>query len=382
MKIAQLTPRFLPSRGGLENMVFETAKYLVKDGHKITVYTSNLVEKNTHLKGRSELIDGILIKRSSAFPLLPMQGGIVNVMPQMFFDVLRDKSDIYHSYGIGSFPTIMGALKHKFGNRVVLSAISDMRIGKLSQKMIDKLTMSIMKSADKIIVLTNEEKTYFLKNTELEENFIKVIPPGINLERFSKFTISPEQFRKKYNLHTNVIFYAGRIDNWHKGLDNLVKALPIIKKDFEISCVISGDDWGSKAPLESLAQKLGVYENLKFFDPRDQKFLGEAYSSADVFVLPSNFETFGMVLVEAMASGTPVIGSRVGGIVDVIDNGKTGFIVPPKDPQSLAEKIIEILGNRKLRETMSINAKKASTRYSSDIIGAKIIEIYKELLES
>ena len=381
MKISQLTPRFLPSRGGLEWCVYETSKYLTNKGHQVKVFTSNLTERSSHYLKKTEVINGINVKRSNAFPLLPIQGGIMNIMPNMFFDVIFDKSDIYHTYGVGSFPTLMGSLKHMSGNKVVLSVMSDMRRGLISQKIIDRATMKILKSADQLIVLTNEEKNYLINTSGLKDREIQVIPPGINLERFSNCYIDPYEFREKYHLKKYVIFFAGRINISHKGLDTLVKALAILKNDFEVSCVMCGDDWGSKNTLKQLAKNLNVHEYLKFFDPNDQKFLGEAYGAADVFVLPSNFEVFGMVLVEAMASGTPVIGSKVGGIVDVISNGETGFTVPPNDPKSLAEAISEILGNKRKREIMGQNAKTSASKYSSEVIGEKILKLYQKILE-
>lgn len=381
MKIAHLTPRFLPSRGGLENMVYEIAKFSTEHGHNVKIFTSNLSEKNSTIKTRFEHMNHFDITRSIAIPLLPIQNGIINIMPQMFFDVLLDKSDIYHSYGIGSFPTLMGALKYKMKNKVVLSLISDMRSGTKSQKIIDKLTTPILNSANKLIVLTNEEKKYLLETFNLQESSISVVPPSINLEKFSNCSISYEEFRSKYKLKNNVIFFAGRIDNWHKGLDTLIKALAIIKKELEFSCIISGDDWGSKKILEDLSKKLGIEKNVIFFDPCNQKLLVEAYSQSDVFVLPSNFETFGMVLVEAMAAGTPVIGSRIGGIVDVIDDGKTGLLFPSGDHKILSEKILEILENRKLKDMMGQNAKISAKQYDTRVVGEKIHQIYRDVLE-
>ena len=293
MIISQLTPRFKPSIGGIEILVYETSKFLVSNGNTVKVFTSKLTGLYEQKTKRIEILENIIVKRSSAFPLLPIKGGMINVMPQMLIDVLKDESDIYHSYGAGSFPSIVGHLKKKQNKPVVLTPLLySTTEGKTAQSLIDKLSKKILNSADKLIAQTKSEKLY-LENLGIDKNKIEIIPLYANPERFSKYKISPTEFRNKYSLNKNVILYVGRIDIWQKGLDYLIEALAKIKKDFDVSLVISGEDWGSKNKLIKLAKQLNVLENLRFFEPKDERFLGEAYHASDILVLPSNFEPFG-----------------------------------------------------------------------------------------
>ena len=381
MIISQLTPRFKPSIGGIEILVYETSKFLVSNGNTVKVFTSKLTGLYEQKTKRIEILENIIVKRSSAFPLLPIKGGMINVMPQMLIDVLKDESDIYHSYGAGSFPSIVGHLKKKQNKPVVLTPLLySTTEGKTAQSLIDKLSKKILNSADKLIAQTKSEKLY-LENLGIDKNKIEIIPLYANPERFSKYKISPTEFRNKYSLNKNVILYVGRIDIWQKGLDYLIEALAKIKKDFDVSLVISGEDWGSKNKLIKLAKQLNVLENLRFFEPKDERFLGEAYHASDILVLPSNFEPFGTVLLEAMCCGTPVIGTKVGGIVDVIEDGKTGKIVPPKDPILLADAISNLLDNEKIKKQFAENGISKMRDYSVSVLGKKYLELYSSLVQ-
>lgn len=381
MIISQLTPRFKPSIGGIEVLVYETSKFLVNNGHSVKVFTSKLTGVYEQKTKRNEIIDGIQVKRSLSFPLLPMKGGMLNVMPRMLIDVLKDKSDIYHSYGAGSFPSIVGHLKKKQKKPIVLTPLLySTTEGKTAQNIIDKLSKNILNSADKLIAQTKSEKSY-LQSLGIIKDKIEIIPLYANPERFSKYKVTNEEFRKKYSLNHFVILYVGRIEIWQKGLNFLIDALAKIKKNFEVTLVISGEDWGSKEKLIKQAKKLNVLENLKFFDPKDERSLGEAYHAADLLVLPSNFEPFGTVLVEAMCCGTPVIGTKVGGIVDVISNEETGKIVPPKDSDSLANAISDILSDERKKKQFGENGILKMKDYSVSVLGKKYLKVYSDLLQ-
>ena len=130
-----------------------------------------------------------------------------------------------------------------------------------------------------------------------------------------------------------------------------------------------------------MARDLGIIQDVNFFDPQNEAHLGEAYHASDVLVLPSNFEPFGTVLLESMCCGTPVIGTRVGGIKDVIKHEETGLLIPPKNPNELAKAILEILTNDEKRKQFSVNGIADMKNYSVNILGEKYIKIYSEILD-
>ncbi|OLB15188.1 MAG: hypothetical protein AUH07_03240 [Gemmatimonadetes bacterium 13_2_20CM_70_9] len=165
-----------------------------------------------------------------------------------------------------------------------------------------------------------------------------------------------------------------------KGLDYLVKALAQLPPQRRVRLVVVGEDWGGVADLRSLARTLGIEDRILFKGLLARDEVLRAYASADVFVLPSLFEPFGIVLLEAMAAGLPVVASRVGGIVDVVEDGKTGLLVPPRNPQAIADAIERLLSNPTLRQRMGAEARMRAPAYSWEELVPRILEVYREAM--
>src|SRR2546425_4595012 len=159
-----------------------------------------------------------------------------------------------------------------------------------------------------------------------------------------------------------------------------MKALPFLRSRGSIRLTIVGEDWGGVAMLRSLARALGVERQIIFTGalPRDEVI--QAYASADIFVLPSLFEPFGIVLLEAMAAGLPVVASAVGGIVDVVADGKTGLLVPPGKPLALAAGLEQLVSDSSLRARMAGEARRRVSGYSWDLIVPRVVEVYREAI--
>jgi glycosyltransferase involved in cell wall biosynthesis len=125
-----------------------------------------------------------------------------------------------------------------------------------------------------------------------------------------------------------------------------------------------------------LTCKLGISDYVTFTGKISEKRKIQEYHNADVLVVPSNFEPFGIVILEAYASSTPVIASNVGGIPELIANGKTGLLVPPKNPQELAEAVLKVLQNKNMSSRLGKNGRKKAEHFSWESITKKIEKIY------
>jgi D-inositol-3-phosphate glycosyltransferase len=133
--------------------------------------------------------------------------------------------------------------------------------------------------------------------------------------------------------------------------------------------------------LQQLCDDLGMENLVVFLGKRAQDTLPYYYSAAEVLVMPSHYESFGMVALEAMACGTPVIASQVGGLAYLVQDGVTGYHVPDQDPEALCEKLIEILGNQEQREMMGQHAAEYAQSYAWSIIADQMLAVYKTLVE-
>ena len=251
--------------------------------------------------------------------------------------------------------------------------------------------MNVIQNADAIIAATQAEKSQleFLYQTNSKK--IYIIPPGVNTSRF--YPIAKDEAKSVINIPIDqqMILFVGRIEPL-KGLDVLLKALAILKDSGLFSfcphylAVIGGDTDISEpemnvemAHLQDLRKELCLEDLVVFLGKRSQDTLPYYYSAAEVVVMPSHYESFGMVALEAMACGTPVIASQVGGLAYLIQDNVTGFVVPDDEPEGLANKISMLLQDKNLREKFGRQGAEYAKDYSWENIADKVIDIYQNI---
>jgi glycosyltransferase involved in cell wall biosynthesis len=210
---------------------------------------------------------------------------------------------------------------------------------------------------------------------------IVVIPNGINLKDFD-ISYSKEECRKKLGLPLNkkILLFFGYLSPY-KGPEVLLKAMPeIIKNVSDVELVFAGKG-EMKDELEILSKKLRIEKNVRFvgFVEDDMKPL--YFKAADVFILPSTMstESFGIVNLEAMACGVPIVASNIGGIPDIVKNGENGLLVQPKNTKALANAIIYLLENEDVKEKMGKNGRLKVKDYLWEKIAEKTEAIYVQL---
>ncbi len=218
---------------------------------------------------------------------------------------------------------------------------------------------------------------------------LRIAPPGVDLELFHPLPQEAAKAQVGIPVHHRNILFVGRIEPL-KGVDTLFRAIALIQKrrpeavkDVCVA-VIGGDPWATNpdeemARLQDLRQELGILETVSFLGAKDQERLPYFYAAADMVVMPSHYESFGMVALEAMAVGTPVIASEVGGLAFLVRDGETGFHVPSRDPEALAEKIYTLLTDTACRRQMGANAIRHARKYSWANTADRILPIYAEL---
>jgi glycosyltransferase involved in cell wall biosynthesis len=211
------------------------------------------------------------------------------------------------------------------------------------------------------------------------ENSIHVIPMGVDEQRFNKKNrISCERSPDE-----PVILSVGRLVE-RKGLKYLIRAMKRVIKTYPDAKLLIGGDGPEKENLMNECSRLELEKNVEFLGFIPNEKIPQIYSSADIFVLPSivtksgDTEGLGVVLLEAMASGIPVIGSDIGGITDIIEDRKTGLLVKSEDPDDLAEKILFILSNKNFRLNMSTEAMNLiNQKFSWDTVTKQFVEVFK-----
>ncbi|WP_048048280.1 glycosyltransferase family 4 protein [Methanosarcina mazei] len=195
------------------------------------------------------------------------------------------------------------------------------------------------------------------------------IPNGINYEKY-------EPLPQKQNIKNPSILTVGRLVKL-KGMDLLIKALPNIKELIpNIHLYIAGEGVQCEK-LKSLAVRLNVQENITFLGFVSEDKIIKMLSSVDIFVTSSRSETFGIVVLEALAAGTPVIASNVGGIPQLLNNGEYGLLVEPENPEDLSSAVIKLIKDPVLMGELSKKGRLRAQEYSWNEITKKTIELYK-----
>ncbi len=235
---------------------------------------------------------------------------------------------------------------------------------------------------DKITALTDRERDEHLEQGIASIEKYVIIHSGVMLQQIMNMNIDVETGKKKFDIpqNSNVIGVVGRLVPI-KGHKYLVSAAKRIIREFDSTFFVFVGDGYLESKLERQSESLGVRKNIIFTGWR--KDVTEILSLFDILVLPSLNEGMGKVLIEGMALGKPIVASSVGGIIDLVENGDNGILVPPKDSDALEEAILKLIRNKNLAQKLGKNGKaKVYPEYDTFVMIRQIEDLYESLLKS
>ena len=258
------------------------------------------------------------------------------------------------------------------------------------QRRIDGET-DIVQFADQLTAATLAEQEQLVKHYSADPRKITIIPPGVDLTMFHPH--SPEDAKERIGVKpcNRMILFVGRVEPL-KGIDTLLRAMALLAhecpawaKDICVA-IIGGDptrtDNEEMERLKAIRAELGITDLVTFLGAHDQDKLHHYYSAAEMVIMPSHYESFGMVALEAMACGTPVIASEVGGLAHLVRNDKNGLHVPDSDPVALAQAIARLAEDHDLRERMGRAAHLYAQQYSWECIADRMMAFYGKALHA
>jgi D-inositol-3-phosphate glycosyltransferase len=249
----------------------------------------------------------------------------------------------------------------------------------------------VLRRANRIVVATLAEMTQLRFLYRADANKMTVIPPGVDTGHF--YPIPADEAKQFIGLkpENRMILFVGRIEPL-KGVDTLIRAMSCLdmsltNQDQPVHLAIIGGEPDvnpeemseEMTRLQRMCDDLCMGNMVLFLGKRAQDTLPYYYSAAEVLVMPSLYESFGMVALEAMASGTPVIASEVGGLGYLVQDGVTGYTIPDSDPGVLCQRLSNLLGNNELRITMGQKAAEYAKDYAWENIASAIIKVYSEV---
>ena len=378
------TPDYIKdyAHGGTEIAAYNLAVQMAKMGNDIDVFTTSINSKNS-----IELYPHMRIHRNAT----TFKIASANASLKLIYKPLNYDLDIVHAHSpipYSDLPALLYAkrknvpflLTYQFdGQETGGSFMRNTGVSIYNKVFINR----VLDSAEVIIATTRSyaEESPFLKNY-LEK--IVVIPNGINIEEVTT-TLTKEESRTNLGLplKTKIILFFGSLVPY-KGPDILLKAFKIIKKEFpEVKLIFAGRGQ-LLLELQDMAKQFDLDNDVIFLGFVEEEEKALYYKSADIFCLPSTnmAESFGIVNLEAMASGIPIVGSNLGGIPDIIKEGENGLLAKPCDHKSLANALLTLLKDDDLREKMGNNGRKMVTDYSWDKIAKETEKLYRDVLDN
>ena len=257
------------------------------------------------------------------------------------------------------------------------------RDGEYAMTLREESEERIIRSDVKIIASHSHEKDFLTHYYEASQNQVEIIPCGVDKHLFKPFNKC--KAREALGItRPFMLLSVGRMDPG-KGVDLLLEAVNLMDRSKDIEIFVVGDnstDHPEAQKLKDLAAHLGLKNQVRFVGVVPQGNLHLYYNAADALVTPSYSESFGLAALEAMACGTPVVASRVGGLPALVKDGVSGYLVPWHRPASFAEKIEIILANPSLAREMGKSAFLLSEGRSWETMAKKVIDVYQATLEN
>ncbi len=390
-RVLHLTTRYPPGPGGVERHVRELVRRQRARGFDARVVTSDLYTEIPWVRlppGPRDawaLEEGVPVLRHRAWSL---PGELhYPFLPGLYSRLRREHPDLLHVHTYGTYQGF-SALASRRLNRTpwVLTAhfhptwsIWGGERRKSLRRLYDRyLAGPVVRSASRVVVQTPEEGR--LLREVVEPDHVVEIPPG-----YSPLPPPPQGsggFRARYGVPGPFLLFVGRLAS-NKGLKTLVEAFSRITGDHpDLFLVLVGEDGGDAAALQEDLRGRGLESRARWvgFVP-EESLLASAYAEATALVLPSEYEAFGLVLLEALAQGTPVVASRVGGIPGIVEDGRNGLLVPPGDASALAQALQDLLSDPARARAMGhLGRTETVPRFTWDRVAEGLEEVYRQVL--
>ncbi len=359
MKVLQILPEL--NVGGVERGTVDLARYLVEHGHASVVVSNG-----------GGLVAQLQAQGSTHYTLPVHRKNILTAwycMKQLRRIIIREKIDVVHARSrVPAWIAYFAVLKtdaqfvttcHGYYSRNLVS--------------------HIMGWGKRVIVISEVIGRHMIEHFGVPVQNIRLIPRSVDLDKF--------RFREREPGRSSaVVSIIGRITPL-KGHDHFLHAMAKVIRSMPFVRVrIIGDAPSSKKEYKEglvlLARRLGILENVDFMGNR--RDIPELLASSDVLVLATvTQEAFGRVVIEAQAVGVPVVATKVGGVVDVVEHEKTGLLVLPKDPEGMAAAVMRLIGDRALGDTMAVEARKrVEEKYTIEQMASRTLEVYEEVRRS
>jgi glycosyltransferase involved in cell wall biosynthesis len=373
--------------GGVERRIIETAKRLHNE-IATTVYSGT---KAGFRKPVS--IDGThLVPCFSTDLLFPVDNWFFN---RSLADAVNAiKADVYESHTVSGYgflnalrkrgvkkpfiQTVHGVLADEYVQSLQMGSLSlRAKLANLVMWRLSKIEEASAKNASLLVTVSKYSSGKMVQFYGVDEKKIRVVPNGVDIDRFKPSKVDAK-LKRQIGLDSKLcVLFVGRLIP-RKGLSFLVEAAKHIVEEYEQTLFVVVGDGPLKSGLRARLEKMNLSRNFNFLGDVNESVLPALYNCADVFVLPSIQEGQGIALLEAQATGKPVVAFDVGGVREAVRDKETGFLMKP-DSSQLAEAVMKLLSNYSVREKMGSKGREfVSDNFSWDVCAQKMLKVYRE----
>jgi len=343
LKIAQVCPRYSPDIGGVETDVKEISERLVLEGHEVEVITTDPSGK---LK-KSDIINGVKVIRFRSFA----PGNAYFFAPHIYTYLKNHHYDVIHAHSYHAFPALFAALserKKKFVFSPYYHRGGHTPFRNLLHRPYKFFGKMIFSRADTVICISEYEKKLVESDFNVIGKTIK-IPNGINLSEFENMKChkneKKEDEKKENKKKEKTLLYVGRLEEY-KGVQYIIQSLPELQ-DFQLKIVGKGP---YEKELHNIAEKLGMVERIEWLKDLSRKELLECYADADIFLMLSSHESYGITVAEALAAGTPCVVAKGSALEEFVDGIRCFGVDEPNKKENiinLVNQLKDLKYNRK-----------------------------------
>ena len=375
--------------GGMSIYIRELARELGARGHLVDIYTrahdpidDQILELSENVRvihlqvGDVEYMDKLVLYAYLANMACSMENFRKNNGLQ--YDVLH--SHYWLSSWLGRYIQVWWNTPHVTMFHTLGAVKNSIGIGEDEPDLRIVTERELVRDCDLVIAATEQEKRDLIRYYGASSQKTSVVPCGVNMNLFQR--MDRELARRHLGLNgDSIVLFVGRVDPL-KGIDRLITALPRLDTGHNVKLLVVGGEEGQSEELRSLSHMLKIEDAITFVGSVPQDDLPTYYSAADVCVMPSFYESFGLVALESLACGTPVVATRVGIMESVICHGQNGYLVNSNTPVHLADSIAAALSRADAHAKSADSIRASVSRFDWSNIADAILAKYRAILNS
>jgi glycosyltransferase involved in cell wall biosynthesis len=395
LNVCFVTPEYFPISGGTGAYVYYLSHSLQKLGHNVHVVAR-------HSEDAEDTVDGIKVhyRRGAGNALTrywrfarSASKKIEELNKQVGFDVIHANLPLVPSFAIpkDSAKALVCAVHSTWKGEAIVTRQSNPKELNPNEKMMLRFNRvlrsyetKLMNRSDALIAVSRYTVGELTGLYGIEEEKIHVIYNGVDINKF-KPRPDRAELRRKFGLEEEkkIVLFVGRLYH-RKGLEILLHSIPPVIQEFgDVKFAISGTGYKKKEQsLRELAKQLDIEDYVTFLGYVPDEKLPDLYSASDIFVLPAIYENFPFAILEAQATGLPVISTKVGGIPEFLADKENGFLIDPGDPAQLTQRVLTLLQDPKLAGEMGRRGRKLiEEKFAWRLITVQVTDLYSKLLE-